>query len=168
LREDTRKKARSDQEQHTNADISIGGPIALWVGLVAVAAIVQLFVFPAVQSTIVSPALAYLNALAAYALYVPGAFVLPILAALWIGSRAGSSGGTINTIAYRGMINAVYASVVYLIEIFIFYIISSSTHTSVLSSVALGGFIEYVVAIPIIVCLVVAPLFAIISHARKY
>ncbi len=158
-----------DEESHVYEDMSVGGPISLWIGLVAIAAIIQLFVFPAIQgSGIVTPYLSYFNVLAAAALYVPGIFVLPILAALWIGSKAGATRGNANTVAYRAMINGVYASVIYLIEVFVFYIISNSTHTSVLSSVALGGFVEYVVALPIIVCLVVAPLFAIISHARRY
>ena len=162
------KGGKEGGEQHTPADMSIGGPVALWAGLVALAAVIQLFVFPAAQNSIVSPALSYLNALCAYALYVPGVLVLPILAALWIGSRAGSTTGNTNAIAYRAMINAVYVSVIYLIEAFVFYIISNSTHTSVLSAVPLGGFVEYVVAVPVIICLVVAPLFAIISHARRY
>lgn len=159
---------KKDEEAHENANINVAGPLALWLGLVAVAAVIQLFVFPQMQGSVISPVLSYLNTVAAYALYAPGTFVLPILAALWMGSRAGSTEGKISTISYRAIINAIYASVIYLIEIFVFYIISSNTHTSVLSTLPLGVFIEYVVAIPIIVCLVVAPLFAIISAARKY
>lgn len=164
------KKKEDDEEQdsHANANISIGGPLALWIGLVAVAAIIQIFVFPSVSASIVSPALSYINRIAAYALYIPGVFVLPILAALWIGSRAGSSSGKLEAISYRAVINSVYACVIYMVEVFVFYIISSSSHTSVLSAVPFVGFIEYVVAIPVIICLVVAPLFAMVSAARKF
>jgi hypothetical protein len=52
--------------------------------------------------------------------------------------------------------------------IFVFYIISGSTHTSALSSIPLVAFIEYVVAIPVIICLVVSPLFAMVSAARRF
>jgi hypothetical protein len=66
------------------------------------------------------------------------------------------------------MINAVYVCVIYLIEIFVFYIVSNSTHTSALSAVPIGTFIEFIVAIPVVICLVVAPLFAIVSAARRF
>lgn len=167
LRQVERKKD-DDEGRHANANMSVDAPLALWIGLVAVAAVVQLFLFPALQGGVVSPIIAELNVLAAYALYVPGVFVLPILAAIWIGARAGATSGKANVIAYRAMINAVYACVVYLIEIFIFYIIAATTHTSALSAVQLGAFVGYVVALPVIVCLVVAPLFAIVSAARRY
>jgi hypothetical protein len=162
------EKKKDAEESHTNVEMEIGGPLALWIGLVAVAAIIQLFVFPAAQGSSALPLLDFLNKIAAYALYIPGVFVLPVLAALWIGSRAGATPGKLDVISYRAVINAIYAALVYLIEIFIFYVISSSIHTSVLSAVSLGAFVEYVVALPIIVCLIVAPLFAIISAARRY
>ena len=98
---------------------------------------------------------------------IPGVFVLPILAALWIGSKAGSTSGKLETISYRAVINAVYLCVIYMIEIFVFYIISGSTHTGALSAVSLIAFIEYVVAMPVIVCLIVSPLFAMVSSARR-
>jgi hypothetical protein len=164
-----KKEDKDSEDKHTNVEMSIGGPLALWIGLVAVAGVMQLFIFPALQNGgIVYPALATLNHIAAYGLYVPGVLVLPILAALWIGSRAGSTEGKINTVTYRAMINAVYASVIYLIEIFVLYIIANSTHTSVLSAVSLGLFVELVVALPVIVCIIVAPLFAIVSSARRF
>jgi hypothetical protein len=159
---------KDDEGSHTNEDLNITGPLALWVGLVAVAAIIQIFVFPAAQGSAAAPVLSYFNMIAAYALYIPGVFVLPILAALWLGSRAGASSGKLDTIAYRAVINAVYVAVVYLIEIFIFYVVSNSTHTSALSAVPIAAFVEYVVAMPIIICLIVAPLFAIVSSARRY
>jgi hypothetical protein len=164
------KAEESDEEQdsHTNANMSIGGPIALWIGLFAIAAIVQIFIFPSVAGTIVSPTVSYLNRIAAYALYIPGIFVLPILAALWIGSKAGSTTGKLDAIAYRAVINAVYACVIYMIEVFVFYIISGSTHTSALSAVPFVAFIEFVVAMPVLICLIIAPLFAMVSSARRF
>lgn len=164
---DTGNKMEAEKP-HTNAEINIGGPVALWVGLSSIAAIIEIFLYPAFQNSVISPALSYLHLIAPYALYSPGVFVLPVLAGIWIGSRAGASTGTSGTIAYRAMINAVYASVIYLIEIFIFYMISTSTHTSQLASMPLPSFVEYIVVLPAVICLVVAPLFAIVSSARRY
>lgn len=167
--EDDAQAAAGSKGQHTNAEMSIAGPLALWIGLVAIAAIAQLFIFPALQAKGISNNLmADLNSLAAYALYIPGVFVLPILAALWIGSRAGGTEGTHSIIAYRGMINAVYACIIYLIEIFVFYLIAGSLKMGTLAAIPTGVFIEYIVAVPIILCLVVAPLIAIVSAAKRY
>ncbi|MDE1865475.1 MAG: hypothetical protein KGH94_02455 [Candidatus Micrarchaeota archaeon] len=161
---------KREETAHNNEDMDIGGPLALWVGLVAIAAVIQLFIFPAVpQASPLAPVMSYINKLVGYALYVPGVFVLPILAGLWIGSRSGATSSKFDTVAYRAVLNAIYISVIYLIEVFIFYIVSKTTHTSTaLASVNLAGFAAYVVALPIIICLVVAPLFAIVSAARRY
>ncbi len=158
------------EPRHENAEMGIGGPILLWIGLVAIAAIIQLFVFPSVQvGGVVPPALAELNTLASYALYIPGVLVLPVLAALWIGSRAGATTGKMDTIAYRAVINAVYVGIIYLVEIFVFYIIANSAHnTGALGLIPLTSFVEYIVVLPVVICLVVAPLFAIVSSARRF
>lgn len=158
----------AQEKHHANAEMSVDAPLTLWVGLVAVAAVVQIFIFPAFHGSIISPIASYINMLAAYALYIPGILVLPILAAIWIGHRAGSTTGDTQTIAHRSVINAVYAGVVYLIAIFIFYIIANSAKAGALSAIPLISFIEYVVILPIAVCLIVSPLFAIITAAKKY
>ena len=134
-----------------------------------IAAVLQVFIFPALQNGALIPSVfVTINNIAGYALSVPGVFVLPILAAIWIGSRAGATTGGVSTVAYRAMINAVYANVIYLIVIFIFYIAASSAHASVLSALPLESFVELVIAIPVVICLVVAPLFAMVSSARRY
>ena len=34
------------EKPHTNAEINIGGPVALWVGLSSIAAIIEIFLCP--------------------------------------------------------------------------------------------------------------------------
>lgn len=171
MKQDEPKRYGSEEEENTHeeANLQVSGPLALWVGIFALAGIIQLFIFPNIH--VVSPAASYLNMAASYALYTPGTFILPILAALWIGGRAGSTEGKLSVISYRAAINAVYASVIYLVVAFVFYIVAthiSSVPAGVLSTMSFPVFIEYVIAIPIVICLVVAPLFAIISAAKRY
>lgn len=161
-------KPNDDKKEKPQADIAIGGPITLWVGLVLIAGIFQLVLYPLFQSSILSPWLSSLNVLASAALYIPGIFILPVLAALWLGHRAGITEGSSGDIAYRGAINAIYASVVYLIVVFMLYIVSESLQTGILSTLPMVAFMEYIIAIPVLVVLVIAPLFGVISSARRY
>ena len=148
--------------------VSLSGPLALWIGIIIVATALQLFIFPNMQASgygaIVSAGTVVTN----YLLYIPGVFVLPMLAALWIGSRVGSTDGDNEEIMTRSLINAFYSAVVYMIVIFIIYLLSQSTKTGAYASLAVPIFFEYAVVVPTLICVVIVPLFALITSARRY
>ena len=148
--------------------VSLAGPLTLWIGIIISAIALQLFIFPNLQASgygaIVSAGTVATN----YLLYIPGVFVLPMLAALWIGSRVGSTDGDNEEIMTRSLINAFYSAVVYLIVIFITYLLSQSTRTGAYANLTVPIFFEYAVVVPTLICVVIVPLFALITAARRY
>lgn len=159
---------RARREQRPDANLNISAPIALWIGLVLVAAVVQLGVAPFISGAVVGPYLSLASTLAIYILYIPGVFIIPMVAALWIGAKVGATQGDYNTILYRSLLNALYASMIYVIVVFVVLVASLSLQTGTLYAIGLTQFIEYVVAIPVLIAIVVVPLFGIVSTARKY
>lgn len=148
--------------------VSLAGPLAIWIGIVLAAAVFQLFIFPNAQNYTLNGMLVTLNLAANYLLYIPGVFVLPMLASLWMGSRVGSTIGDNEVIMTRSLINAFYAAVVYLVVIFVVYILSQSAKTGVYYGLNVPVFFEYAVVVPSLICIVIVPLFALITTARKY
>ena len=149
-------------------NVPLFGPLFLWIGLVALGAIVQLLLFPLASGIFVTHYMVDLNLISNYILWIPGIFILPMVVALWIGSRVGYTQGTYGELTYRSILNSLYAAVVYVISIFMVYIASTSLRAGVLSTVPFNTFIEYVVLVPVGIVVVVVPLFAILTYAKRY
>ena len=164
------KKPQPRQETSRKpVEISLFGPLLFWIGLLVLAAVVQLFLFPLAEGTYVSTTMADLNILSDYLLYIPGIFILPMIAALMIGDRIGESpADDYVQLTYRALLNSLYASVVYIIGIFMIYIASTSLRVGVLSHLSLTTFGEYLVFIPVGITIVVVILFAVLTRARRY
>ncbi len=148
--------------------VSLAGPLALWIGIVIVAAALQLFVFPSMLSSGYGSFVNTGTELTNYILYIPGLFVIPMLASLWIGSKVGSTEGDNEEIMIRSLVNAFYSAVVYLIVIFTIYLLSQSTKNGAFANLSVAIFFEYAVVVPTLICVVIVPLFALITSARRY
>ena len=94
-------------------------------------------------------------------IFIPGIIVLPLIAARWIGDKVSNSIGNDKTaLASKGIINALYAAMVYIITITIIYIIMVYLDAG-LSKVTSITFIEYLITVPLAIIVVVVPLFAL-------
>lgn len=157
-----------DSQEQQRSSVDISAPVSFWIAIVAIAAIIQLMIVPLTQGGFQNQFLSLANALATQVLYIPGIFIIPMIVALWIGAKVSYASGGYTNIIYRSMLNALYACVLYVIEIFMAFILSGSFHTGVLSSLSVPVFLGYVVAMPVLITIVVVPLFALVSEARRY
>jgi hypothetical protein len=160
-REETEKK-----EQPIN--ISLEAPLTFWIGLLVLAALIQFVAIPIANArghTALNP---YFNEFADYIIFIPGILVLPLITAVWIGERVSYIKKNNSFRVYKGVINAIYASLVYMISILVIYIIMTEQHIGVLSSMTPLMFAEYLIAIPVVICVIVVPLFAVLSAERRY
>ena len=148
--------------------ISLAGPLAFWIGLIIIAAVLQLVAVPFTASygrTTLSKELA---AVGNYIIYEPGILILPILASLWMGERVSHLDKHMSYVATKGVANATYAIIVYSVAALIVYLAMMYQKMGVLSSFSTVSFIEYIILVPCAIVLIVVTTFAVISAARRY
>ena len=157
------KGAAADQQQPD--DISIAGPLGFWIAVLLIGLLIELVLGPiAVSAGVPSK---YLTTLGNLLLFQPGAVILPLIVAVWMGARVGSVHKKSPSIGRIGLINAVYAAVIYSISIFVIYLAIYYINASALPvSFTLGGFAFYLIVIPDVIVLVITPLLAMLSAAR--
>ncbi len=113
----------------------------------------------------------YMTKIASYLIYMPGGIVLPLVAALWMGVRVGRVSKKPKTVLYAGLVNALYALIVYIIAISVIYLIVSYANPVVIAKmtpkITLNIFLEYLIAAPAVITIVLVPMFATLSAIRR-
>ena len=165
----TKKEKELEVPKSRNVEVivSLSEPLGFWVGILIVAALIQLVAVP-FAAQYGSPAFnPYLNTFADYVLYVPGLIVLPLIASVWIGDRVSNSiGNRKKLLVSKGIINALYSALIYVITIFIIYLVMQYAQKGVLATVGILPFLEYLIAVPVAILVVIVPVFALLSASR--
>ena len=166
-RADSDGEEREPEKRAETNDVQIAAPLTFWIGFLVFAVILVAVVVPVANSLGISSMDKYITQIASYIVYLPGSIILPLIAALLIGERVGESKKKSGVVLYSGVINALYAILVYIVAIFIIYLAARYSGAGFLSSVNLTDFIEYLIVIPVVITVVLVPLFALISYARR-
>lgn len=158
------------EQEKVNISVNLAGPLGFWIGILLIATLIQLVFIPiaiAYNSATFNP---YLNSFAEYAIYMPGVIVLPLIASVWIGERVSGSFGDKKKgiLVSKSLINALYSILVYAVTIFIIYIVMRFLNAGVLAGMDPLSFVEYMIAVPFVISMVIIPLFALLSAARHY
>ena len=166
----TLEREEAERQTEKKADptnVQIAAPLTFWIGFLVFAVILEAAVIPVANTLGVGSMDKYITQIAGYIIYLPGSIILPLIAALLIGERVGESRKKSGIVLYTGVINALYAILVYIVAIFIIYLSVRYSGASFLSSVSLTDFIEYLIVIPVAITVVLVPLFALVSYARR-
>ncbi len=158
-----------EAKKGTDVKVGLSGPLSFWVGIIVIAALIQLLVIPfTVQFG--NPSLnPYLNTFANYVLYMPGVIVIPLIAAVWIGDHVSSSiGNNKKLLVSKGIMNALYSSLIYIVSIFIIYLVMQNMQVGALASIGIVSFLEYLIVVPLAIEIVIVPIFALLSASRHY
>lgn len=150
------------------ATVGLFGPMGFWVGLLVLAALIQLLAIPFATGYGHTEFNPYLNDFASYVLYLPGIIALPLIISLWIGDRVSGIANSKSTVAEKGFVNAVYCVLIYAVSIFIIYLVLGMQKLAPLGVMSTTMFVEYMIGVPAVITLVIVPLFAVLSSARKY
>ncbi len=145
--------------------ISITGPLGFWMAMLLIGLLLKFVLAPVVHSAGVTSKdfTTFGNLL----LYLPGAIILPLIAGAWIGAKVGNIHRRSPSIGKIGLINAVYAAVIYSIAIFVIYLSIYYISANALPvAFTFGGFALYLLVIPNAILLAVAPSIAMLSSAR--
>ncbi len=148
--------------------VSLEGPLTLWIGLLVMAALLQLVAIPIANARGHTDFNSYFDQFANYVIYMPGIIVLPLVVSLWVGERVSFLGNKKSFVAYKGLANALYMVMVYVISVLIIYIIMFNQKVGVLSSMSPQVFVEYLILVPVSISVIIVPLFAVLSAARRY
>lgn len=153
------------QVQPERQQISIVGPLAFWIIIIIVGLVLEIL-------GSAFSILSLFTTLGGWIVYLPGTIILPLIAGLWIGEKVGSARNKVGSAVSLGLVNAIYAALIYVIAIFIIYLIVNyvvqpQTHIqTLLSTLTLTTFLEYGIGLPVVLVLIVAPLIAALSAAR--
>lgn len=158
--------AKDDPEpEGSTEEISIAGPMGFWIAVLLIGLLVQFVLAPVATSAGLNAK--YFTSIGHLILYQPGAIILPLIVAVWLGAKVGRIHKKSPSVGKIGMINAVYAAVVYSIAVFIIYLAIYYINASALPVMfTLGGFGLYLIVIPDVIILVITPLLAMLSSAR--
>jgi hypothetical protein len=146
-------------------DLSLFGPLVFWIGILIIGAI--LAVASAYLAQLGPGITGYMKNTADYLIYLPGGLVLPLIASLWIGIRAGRVSKKPRVVFKVGLTNAIYVLIVYLIAITVIYLVVWYTSPSTLSKITLNVFIQYLVAAPAAIMIILVPLLSTLSAIRR-
>jgi hypothetical protein len=148
-------------------ELSLVGPLAFWIGFLIIAMILDIAAAYAAQYDF--GLVSYLAKTANSIIYMPGAIVLPLVASLWMGVRVGRVSNKPRTVLYAGLVNALYALIVYIISISVVYLILMYANPSAISGlkITLGIFLEYLIAAPAAITIILVPLFSTLSAVRR-
>ena len=104
----------------TYSEVSIAGPMAFWIILLMLAFVSKVFANVNVANS--SPALYYIFYHYYYfIMFAPGIFILPLIVGALIGRSVGINSNDFASAMKASLIDGAYASIVYVIAVFIIY-----------------------------------------------
>ena len=146
-------------------EIGVAGPVGFWIAILLIGLLLLLTAGNVGHLTGINTS--SLTSIAKFILLQPGAIILPLIVAVWIGSRVGKMHRRSPLIRKIALINAVYVAVIYSIAVFIIYLTIYYLNPGVLPTMfTFSGFVLNLIIIPVAVVLILIPGIAILSSAR--
>ncbi len=155
-------QSQNNQGSNDNAKTSLFGPLFLWA-LVIIIGIVLEVVIPALLGKSYASSAASYKAIGNYILALPGVIILPLIISVWIGHRVGEKSSSVANALKSGLLNGVYASIVYGVIIFVAQLMLKYTTSYALTTSFL---LRYVVATPMAIVIVFTIIIAVLNEMR--
>jgi len=151
------------EKETGNAQVSIVAPMFFWLLLLVIALVINVLINAGYIPS--GKMLGILKASANFILFMPGSVILPTIVGAFIGAEIGRRSKSMYIAIKSGIINGVYAAIVYLIAIFIIY--ETIIYTLPDISPGVNFFVDNWLAIPTAILIALSVLFAGLSHSRK-
>jgi hypothetical protein len=162
--EEDRPSKRMKQKRNAATSVSLYEPMSVWITLLLIAVVLKVLIVNPSLVPVSSQVYALANIYSNFILQFPGTIILPLIIGAIIGSEIGRRSTTMRSAVKGGVLNGIYAAVVYLIAMTVIYMIMNYTS---LQSAPTYTTIMHNVVIPIVVFLVTLEVFAVLSHLRK-
>jgi hypothetical protein len=153
------------QAENNPGEIGVAGPLGFWIAMLLIGALLKVLGSDIGHLTGINTS--SLMTVANLILLQPGAIILPLIVAVWIGAKVGSLHRRSPAIRKIALINAVYVAAIYSIAVFIVYLVIYYLNSAILPTpFTLNGFVLNLIIIPDVVVLILLPVMAILSSAR--
>ncbi len=139
----------------------ISGPLILWIG----AMVVGFVLIIASTFNVFGPVQSMMYKIGYYIIYLPGAFIFPLIVGAWLGNKTAKR-NMLKSIK-ASLINSIYASIIYAIAVLIIYLILYYT-SNLLSKITVSNFSTMIIGIPIIIVIVVGVVINFLRSARHH
>ncbi len=153
-----------EEEEEENLPISIAEPMTFWITLLVIALIFKIALSYANPFS-ASASAHFAGTIANYILFLPGSLILPIIVGAVIGVRVGDCVRRKRDILAKGLMNGVYASIIYMLSIIIIYAVF--VYAMPASAPGIAFLSTQWLAIPIAIEIVLAVLFSVLTFSRK-
>ena len=150
------------KEPEPDNKVNLFGPLFIWA-LVIIVGIVLEVVIPALLGKNLASYAAPYETLGSYILTLPGVIILPLIISVWIGHKVGERASSTKNAVKMGLINGVYASIVYGVIIFISQLVLKYTTTYTLTT---DFMIKYLIAIPVTIVIIFTIIIAMLNELR--
>ncbi|MDE1762432.1 MAG: hypothetical protein KGH78_04560 [Candidatus Micrarchaeota archaeon] len=139
-------------------------PMMIWIILLAVGLVLRAFTTFA-GSLSPAPVSGVVNAISDFMLKLPGSIIMPIVFGAIVGALVGMKARNIGSAARMGAIDGAYASIIYLVTIAVIYLILFYSIPAAVPD--LTFVVEFWIAAPVAITILLALLFSVISSLRK-
>ena len=163
IKNPTPMQSQDDKAGNDNAKPSLFGPLFLWA-LVIIIGIVLEVVIPALLGKSYASSAASYKAIGGYILELPGVIILPLIISVWIGHRVGENASSVAGAFKSGLLNGIYASIVYGVIIFVAQLMLRYTTSYALTT---SFILKYVVAIPMAIVIIFTIIIAVLNEMRR-
>ena len=159
------KSKPAKQAKKAGTVVKIADPLFFWVMVLVLSMILQILLVDSKLFLINSPFYNFANEISTFFLFSTGSLILPLIIGAVIGAEVGTKASSFANAVKGGLLNGVYAAIVYIISIIVIYEILIFVIPHLQFTVS---FLAYSMIIPqVAVLIVVVEVFAALSHARK-
>ncbi len=144
---------------------NITGPVTVWILLLFVALFMQFVVSSNIGLDSSTGLGGMLAGIASFILGTPGEITIPMVIGAVMGEDVGHKSISFKQAWRGGLLNGLYACLVYLIGIIVIYEVLTVAMPS--SAPTAVSFVLTWIALPILICVAVTEIFAVASHIRK-
>ncbi len=152
------------ESKKRTVEIDIVAPLIFWIALLLIGVLAILLFQPIFSSNKGISTL--MTDISGWILYLPGSLIMPLVVSIWIGEKAGQAKNGIKSAAKIGEINAVYATLIYVVAVFIIYLLLYYISPASIQSKSLINYAEYVILLPAVIILALVPIVSALSAAR--
>ncbi|MDE1825413.1 MAG: hypothetical protein KGH61_03495 [Candidatus Micrarchaeota archaeon] len=144
---------------------SIAMPMAIWIALLLVGLVFR--AITTLGTTTPGTALAYtlLDDISSFILMLPGIIILPIIFGAYVGATVGTRSRHISDAASIGLVNGIYASVIYIITIVVIYLVMFYSLPGAQPS--LGFMLEFWAIAPVVLTILLSIGLSVLVSLRR-
>lgn len=173
------KRSEEDEEDEDNEDeeegptpkqpatssVNIAEPLFFWIIVLVLALFSKVVITSTTTFVPSSQAYAFLNSISTFFLFNSGSLILPLVVGAVIGAEVGLKSKTLYKALKAGILNGVYAAIIYVIAIVIIYEVL--LYIIPQSGVTTTFLVNNLVLPQVVILIVLVEIFAALSHSRK-